>query len=60
MRAVVPVYVDVAVRRPTHVAGEVVAKRWEGLPAILAEGPRRRRDAGRILANQGDFALPLT
>jgi len=38
MRAVVPVFVDVAIRRPAQVAGEVVAKRWDGLPTILAGG----------------------
>jgi len=39
MRAVVPPHVDVAVRRPTHMAGEVVAKRREGLPTVLASEP---------------------
>jgi hypothetical protein len=34
----VPPHVDEAVRRPAHVAGEVVAERREGLPTILAGG----------------------
>jgi hypothetical protein len=52
MSAVVPPHVDVAVRRPAHVAGKVVAERWEGLPTILAGEPLLRQGVRWVGANQ--------
>jgi hypothetical protein len=56
MCAIVLPHVNVAVRRSAHVAGEMVAEAREGLPAVLAGGPRRRRHAGGILADQETLA----